>query len=636
MDGTPVLFSRWLRWSLIGVAMLLTPASLVRGQCTPPPSGLVAWYPGEGNADDIAGSGLNGSLQGGAAFAPAKVGLGFRFVSGGDFVQIPDPGNDFDFTGSFTIVAWVRLESGLGLSPDEVSPIIHRSAGSAGWELNGTRDLNDKRPDMVICASGGGCDRGVANGDAPFDTFIHLAGGYDGSVVFLYVNGVLQMNPETSVGPESMPGAPLYLARNPGVASRFFPGVIDEVQIYDRALSGQEIQDLFNADSFGTCSICGNGVLDGFEECDGTNLRGETCSSLGLESGSLSCSSSCTFDTSGCTGAVFNSPPATIRYQARLTDQAGVPLAGMHDLSFAIYGQESGGSALWSEGPRMVNLDDGSVELLLGEVTPLTSAVVTAPDRWLEVTVDASVLVPRQKLASVPFALVADRLGTKTLAQVEGRVDSSVGAHAIAPDSHPSLEESAEIDADVSAHGADADAHHTKTIDASELTVGTLDPARLGDAGAWSLVHFAEVGLPSPSGTLDSVVLPAGTLGVRDRLKIVVTCLQPTCGNLTIRIRPDADCGGVPCFGDHTTSCAGLFSETTIVSVSKDATAAENDSRALSWMICDGTGESADRSIFNFPSGWITTDVLVRISTPAENNFGDGLLLRWWIYRVRG
>lgn len=52
----------------------------------------------------------------------------------------------------------------------------------------------------------------------------------------------------------------------------------------------------------GDClTMCGNGIREGSEVCDGPDLGGETCQSLGFESGSLSCNSTCTaFNTSGC------------------------------------------------------------------------------------------------------------------------------------------------------------------------------------------------------------------------------------------------------------------------------------------------------------------------------------------------
>lgn len=48
---------------------------------------------------------------------------------------------------------------------------------------------------------------------------------------------------------------------------------------------------------------CGNGVVNPGEYCDGSDLQGATCASLGFTGGSLSCSSSCQFNASACTGA---------------------------------------------------------------------------------------------------------------------------------------------------------------------------------------------------------------------------------------------------------------------------------------------------------------------------------------------
>ncbi len=45
---------------------------------------------------------------------------------------------------------------------------------------------------------------------------------------------------------------------------------------------------------------CGNGVIDAGEECDGTNLGGETCERLGQMGGTLKCTSDCIFDLSEC------------------------------------------------------------------------------------------------------------------------------------------------------------------------------------------------------------------------------------------------------------------------------------------------------------------------------------------------
>lgn len=75
------------------------------------------------------------------------------------------------------------------------------------------------------------------------------------------------------------------------------------------AIEGSEVCDDENKVGGDGCSAdclsdetCGNGIYDPLtgEQCDGSDLAGETCQSLGYKSGSLACELSCTFDVSGC------------------------------------------------------------------------------------------------------------------------------------------------------------------------------------------------------------------------------------------------------------------------------------------------------------------------------------------------
>jgi hypothetical protein len=49
-----------------------------------------------------------------------------------------------------------------------------------------------------------------------------------------------------------------------------------------------------------SCTVCGDGVVNGFEKCEGANLAGQTCVSLGYAGGVLSCTSACQLNKSGC------------------------------------------------------------------------------------------------------------------------------------------------------------------------------------------------------------------------------------------------------------------------------------------------------------------------------------------------
>jgi hypothetical protein len=47
-------------------------------------------------------------------------------------------------------------------------------------------------------------------------------------------------------------------------------------------------------------SVCGNNIVEGGEDCDNSELGGQTCQSIGFGAGSLSCDISCSLDTSSC------------------------------------------------------------------------------------------------------------------------------------------------------------------------------------------------------------------------------------------------------------------------------------------------------------------------------------------------
>jgi hypothetical protein len=55
----------------------------------------------------------------------------------------------------------------------------------------------------------------------------------------------------------------------------------------------------------GMLPICGNGMIDPGEQCDQSNLNGQTCASQGFAAGVLKCGAGCMFDTSGCSASRF-------------------------------------------------------------------------------------------------------------------------------------------------------------------------------------------------------------------------------------------------------------------------------------------------------------------------------------------
>ena len=105
-----------LNGTVLLAALAATIVQTHAASCTPPPAGIVGWWPGEGNANDIVG-GDNGTLEGDTTFAPAEVGQGFRLDGTSGYVQIPDsvalkPTN-------VTVEAWVWLDPNVSPASNE-------------------------------------------------------------------------------------------------------------------------------------------------------------------------------------------------------------------------------------------------------------------------------------------------------------------------------------------------------------------------------------------------------------------------------------------------------------------------------------------------------------------------------------
>ena len=100
--------------------------------------------------------------------------------------------------------------------------------------------------------------------------------------------------------------------------------------------------------------------------------------------------------------------PLQINYQGKLADTGGAPLDTTVAMTFTVYTQSSGGTALWSETHPAVSVVDGIFTAKLGSVTVLDDFFINPV--WLGVTVGGdSELSPREQFSSVAHAY---RVGT--------------------------------------------------------------------------------------------------------------------------------------------------------------------------------------------------------------------------------
>lgn len=111
--GTKKNSLRILLRSVIALTFLLIFINQATAQtCVQAPSGLLGWWPGDGNANDIYGVN-HGILKNGLMFESGMVGQAFNLDGTDDFVEIPDA-STLDIPGSLSVDAWIRLNSTAG------------------------------------------------------------------------------------------------------------------------------------------------------------------------------------------------------------------------------------------------------------------------------------------------------------------------------------------------------------------------------------------------------------------------------------------------------------------------------------------------------------------------------------------
>jgi hypothetical protein len=232
--------------------------SLSAAACLTPPNNLVGWWPGEGNPNDIISTN-NGSLQNGATATAAGLnGQCFSFNGVNSYVQIPDapalkPTN-------LTIEAWVKFasldSSGFGAPAGDQYIVFKQNSHVnyfEGYDVSKTR-LGGKDVFRFEIGSVSGAEIEI-DSTTPMTTNVwyHFAAVRGSNFMQLYVNGQLQAQTNVSF-PQDYGTLPLFFGTSGTTYwDRRLNGLLDEVSLYNRALSSNEISAIYDAGAAGKC-----------------------------------------------------------------------------------------------------------------------------------------------------------------------------------------------------------------------------------------------------------------------------------------------------------------------------------------------------------------------------------------------
>jgi hypothetical protein len=218
---------------------------------------MIAWWDGDGLAQDLFNN-SPGSAEGGASFQDARVGQGFFLDGNDDRIKISNS-TALNPSAQITIDAWINLSLP---DPDRpkgeqsiVSKFNHFSSGaddsfylglnnpkSIRWQVDtGVDQVTDNILDVPLPSSIAG-------------SFHHIAVTYDNAAMKVYIDGNL-VGEKAATGPIRETNTDMFIGAtlSTGNLARTFWGIIDEVEVYQRALPQAEIKSIFDAGSNGKC-----------------------------------------------------------------------------------------------------------------------------------------------------------------------------------------------------------------------------------------------------------------------------------------------------------------------------------------------------------------------------------------------
>ena len=226
--------------------------STIPVSCLPayvPTSGLVGYWPFCGNANDESGNGNNGTVNGATLTSDrfGNVNSAYDFNGTSDFIDVADNTALRLNSTDFTISVWINETSRASTQESIISK--RTAANGNGYILNIEGSVQPIPGLTNFHVSGGGDPRAYSNTIVPLNVWKNITLTYQLSSQTLktYIDGVLNSTTTSIPTPNAANSVAMKIGTDAAGNPYFFHGKIDDISIYNRALTQQEITNLYTS-----------------------------------------------------------------------------------------------------------------------------------------------------------------------------------------------------------------------------------------------------------------------------------------------------------------------------------------------------------------------------------------------------
>lgn len=201
--------------------------------------GMVAYWQFEGNTTDSSGLGHTGSLYGSQNYVESMAELGYSLYFDGnrDYMTVADD-SYLHFTDTFTISAWINPTT---VSVGDQAIVAKLTVGNAQYHDYVVGLYHDDFRAIINYNN-----TSVIPGDIIAGEWQHVAYTYENSIVKIYYNGVYIGEWDSGYSSISADSRPIYIGGREGSSDKDYEGYMDEIKMFNRALSDAEILQEYN------------------------------------------------------------------------------------------------------------------------------------------------------------------------------------------------------------------------------------------------------------------------------------------------------------------------------------------------------------------------------------------------------